>query len=91
MRYLVTYDIADHRRRDRLATRLLDFGQRLEESVFLVDAADARLEALRERIGKEISLMEDRVHLVPVCEGCWKRAEAFGLAELPGDRRFYVL
>ena len=37
MLYIVCYDIADERRRTRVAGTLLDYGRRLEESVFAVN------------------------------------------------------
>ena len=52
MRYLVCYDIADDRRRDRLAGALLDFGPRLQESVFLLDLDEELLVRLKERVTK---------------------------------------
>lgn len=40
MRFLVCYDIADDRRRDRMAKALLDYGARIQESVFLAELDD---------------------------------------------------
>lgn len=92
MRYLIGYDITDDRRRDRLATTLLDFGQRLEESLFLVYAEPARYEELLARLRK---LAEgaplDRIHVVPVCNACWGKAVIFGDGRLPEEAEFYVL
>jgi CRISPR-associated endonuclease Cas2 len=48
-RYLVTYDVADDKRRDRVHRTLLDFGDALQFSVFLCDLNE------RERIGKSLS------------------------------------
>ena len=35
MQYVICYDIADDGRRGRVASTLLDFGTRVEESVFV--------------------------------------------------------
>ena len=92
MRYLVGYDIADDRRRDRVATTLLDFGKRLEESLFLVYAEPARYEELLARLGKLASGAPlDRIHVVPICNACWSKAVVFGEGQLPEEAEFYIL
>ena len=37
MRYLICYDIADDRKREHLSKTLLNYGQRIQESVFAAD------------------------------------------------------
>ena len=91
MRYLVGYDIADDRRRDRLATALLDFGQRLEESLFLVYADDSRHQELMKRLTGLAGDPLDRVHVIPVCNACWTKAVTFGSGQLPEEPDYYVL
>lgn len=52
-RMLVAYDIADDRRRDRVAVALQQHGDRVQYSVFLVDGRPAsfvRLKAALERL-----------------------------------------
>ena len=92
MRYLVGYDITDDRRRDRIATGLLDFGSRLEESLFLVYADDARYEELLTRL-KGLAGDEplDRIHVIPLCNACWGKAVTFGQGELPEEPDYFVL
>jgi CRISPR-associated protein Cas2 len=46
-RYLICYDITDDPRRDRLAKVIQTYGDRLQYSVFLVDAKPAKLIRLR--------------------------------------------
>ena len=92
MRYLIGYDIADDRRRDRVATTLLDFGQRLEESLFLVYAETARYEELLARLATlAAGAPLDRIHVVPICHACWGKAVIFGDGQLPNEAEFYIL
>ena len=85
MRYLVGYDIADDRRRDRVATTLLDFGKRLEESLFLVYAEPARHEELLARLRKLVDGAPlDRIHVVPICNACWSKVVVFGEGQAIG-------
>ena len=66
MRYLVCYDIGDDKRRNRLADVLLDFGPRLQESVFLVDLDEELLDRMKERVGRTVDPMVDVVHVFRV-------------------------
>jgi CRISPR-associated protein Cas2 len=91
MRYLVCYDIADDRRRDRVATALLDFGPRLQESVFLVDLDEELFGRMKRRIVGEVDEEADRVHVVPVCEACFGKVWYAGLKKPPQDADFYIV
>jgi CRISPR-associated protein Cas2 len=90
MPYLVAYDIADDRRRTRVATVLLNYGQRLQESLFLCHIDAARKAEMLGRVEAEVAREQDRVHVVPVCAGCWEGVQVLGLGERPEDPEFYV-
>jgi CRISPR-associated protein Cas2 len=91
MRYLVSYDIADNRRRARLADELLNYGPCLQESLFLADTSEARLDEMRREIDQLIDPLQDSVLLFPLCDACWRKVEVKGLAVLPEPQSFYVL
>ncbi|MEI9814361.1 MAG: CRISPR-associated endonuclease Cas2 [Acidobacteriota bacterium] len=90
MPYLVAYDIADDRRRALVATVLLDYGQRLQESLFLCHIKEDRKAEMVQRVTEEVARDQDRVHVTPVCAGCWAGVEVLGLAERPEDPESYV-
>lgn len=46
-RVLVAYDVPSDRRRTRVAKKLLQYGDRIQYSVFVVDAAPAKLLRMR--------------------------------------------
>ena len=46
MRYLVSYDIADARRRDRAGHLLMGFGERVQESVYEVELREPQWHGL---------------------------------------------
>ena len=50
MQWLVSYDVADDTRRGKLSKALLDYGQRVQESVFWVETEDDLGDRIRERI-----------------------------------------
>ena len=92
MRYLVGYDISDDKRRDRVATALLDFGQRLEESFVSGLRGIGKVQGIN---GPAFNLAGDgpvdRIHVIPVCDACWRKSVTFGVAHLPEEPEFYVL
>ena len=90
MRFLVCYDIADDRRRDRLATVLLNFGPRLQESVFLFDLDDELLVRLKERVIKTVDESVDLVHVFAMCGACEGKIWGLGPREVPADRSYYL-
>ena len=91
MRYVVCYDIADDARRTRVAAALLDFGARVQESVFVADLDEELAGRMRERLGKLIDAEQDRVHVFVLCAACVAKTEVLGTAELVKDREFYVI
>lgn len=63
--YVAAYDIADDRRRDRVARVLLDFGRRVQQSVFEVWLNPDDVPALRRRLGPLLA-KTDLFDLFPV-------------------------
>lgn len=64
-RYLVAYDIADDKRRNKIAHRLMSYGQRIQYSVFVVDVKPARLVRLRAKLQELLVSAQDSV---VICE-----------------------
>ena len=91
MQYIICYDIADDHRRNHLAQALLDFGLRIQESVFAANLDDELKETMLARIRKLVEPSEDRVHVFALCAACSNRTVTLGQAEIQPDREFYVL
>lgn len=68
MLVLVVYDIADDRRRDRLATFLEGYGRRVQESVFECFLTLPDMQALYVKVQRQVKPAEDNVRFywVPV-------------------------
>lgn len=62
-RYLIAYDVADDRRRGRVAKRLSSYGDRIQFSVFIVDARPAKVLRLRTSLTDMIEVETDSVIL----------------------------
>jgi CRISPR-associated protein Cas2 len=63
-RLLVAYDVANDRRRDRLAVLLQEHGERVQFSVFVVEGRPAAFVRLRGAAEALIDLAEDTVLFV---------------------------
>ena len=59
-RFLIAYDVGDDLRRTRVAKTLESYGDRIQYSVFLVDAKPAKLVRLRSALGSLMDLSGDR-------------------------------
>ena len=91
MKYIVCYDIADDRRRQQLVDVMLDYGNRVEESVFEC-TLEAQLAAkMTDRIRKVVDTEEDKVLVYGLCEACAQKTLVIGPVERPRDAEFYIL
>ncbi len=91
MRYVVCYDLGDDRRRSRVATALLDFGMRVQESVFVADLNEELAGRMKERLTRLVDVDWDKVHIFEVCAACEKRAWTLGQGEMVHDQEWYIL
>ncbi|GAA0708070.1 CRISPR-associated endonuclease Cas2 [Dactylosporangium roseum] len=64
-RYLIAYDISDDLRRTQVAKKLESYGDRVQYSVFIVDARPAKLLRLRAQL---INLIDETTDSVLFCD-----------------------
>ncbi|WP_128772449.1 CRISPR-associated endonuclease Cas2 [Actinomyces oricola] len=76
-RVLVAYDIPSDRRRTRVSKKLSQYGDRIQYSVFIVDAAPARLLRLR---GELNAIVDPDADSILLCD--------LGLLSTVDERRF---
>lgn len=89
---LISYDIPDDKRRAKLAKRLLNYGDRVQYSVFECNLTDKQLRQLRNEIAKVIKEAEDSVRIYRLCGGCVAQIVALGQAPPPGeDPEVYIV
>ena len=79
MIYIIAYDIADNKRRLRVAKTLESWGYCIQESVFQLRLDTATLARVRARLAALIS-EGDVVHIYPICASCADRADILGAA-----------
>jgi CRISPR-associated protein Cas2 len=83
MRILVTYDVCTsssegERRLRRVAQACLDFGQRVQKSVFECSVTEVQFEKLRRRLLEEINLGEDNLRIYRLPENVEQFREIHG-------------
>lgn len=71
MRYVIAYDVVDDRKRTRLAEILLDYGERVQKSVFEADLKRSEMQEIVQRVSHLIA-QEDSLRFYPMCETCAK-------------------
>ena len=64
--FIVSYDVSDDRRRTRIAKTLLDFGDRVQFSVFCCQLSPRERVQLEQRLKEGLNQAEDQVLFVDV-------------------------
>jgi CRISPR-associated protein Cas2 len=90
MFYVVSYDIPEDRKRDRVSKTLLDFGVRVQYSVFECILDGKLLEKMTAKLIKLIS-DEDSVRIYALCAKCEGAAKVLGKGELSKDENVFIL
>ena len=70
MFYLVTYDVAKNKRRKKVSDLLLEYGVRIQYSVFECDLSEKDVYTLEHKIMEMIDLSSDSVLFYPLCKKC---------------------
>ena len=91
MRYLVSYDIPDNKRRTRLAKLLEDFGDRVQYSVFECILDADLLGKMMARINKTVLEEEDSVRIYALCASCEKSIKIIGQGEVIKTEDVYIV
>ena len=91
MRYLVCYDIADDNRRQRIFELLLDYGKRVQESVFECLIEVPLADRMQERLRQTIDAESDNVFVFSLCDACLARSTNLGLARQASDPECYIV
>jgi CRISPR-associated protein Cas2 len=91
MQYVISYDISDNGRRSRLAASLLDFGARVEESVFVADLDEALAARMLERIQHHLDPTFDKVHVFRLCKDCAGHTVVFAAGREVAEPDYYII
>ena len=89
---IVAYDIADPKRLSKVAKVIMDYGIRVQKSIFQVDSSNNLFLEMKSRIEDIIEPFADGVKYFPLCEKCAGKVEIIGQGIfIDPDEEFYVL
>ena len=88
---LVAYDIANAKRLRKVALLCLDYGFRVEYSVFECDLDDETFHFFWERLNQIIDPHEDRIIVYRICASCVSKILCAGEVNRPNRPLVYVL
>lgn len=91
MNMIVAYDITEVKRLNKIAKIMLDYGVRVQKSIFEIDVTPRAFRELKERVEKIIVKELDGVKYYPLCEKCAGTVEIIGQGQFTDpDREYYV-
>lgn len=88
---IVSYDVSDDRRRTKIAKVLLNFGVRVQKSVFECRIDDRQYLKMKAQVDKEIDAEEDSVRYYSICLRCSGNVQISGLGVVREDEDVVVL
>ena len=88
--YVISYDIADDRRRNRVHKLLTGFGDGVQYSLFECFLSDKELVQVRHRLRRLIKTEEDRIRIYSLCKPCFGKVESMG-CENPQEPAVFIL
>ncbi len=89
---VISYDIVDDRRRNRVAKTLLDYGARVQYSVFEIDDLE-KVSEIEEKLSALINITEDSIRFYQICQGCGKKKKIMGKDKSPytSDQDYIII
>jgi CRISPR-associated protein Cas2 len=91
MLYLISYDITDDNQRRHVMEALMDFGRRVQYSVFECNLDEGALEELLGRLEFEIDRATDSCRLYRLCEGCATEVKILGKGDRYSEPGFVII
>ena len=79
MLVLVSYDIVDDKMRTKLAKRLLNFGRRVQYSVFECDLNKKQIGLLQKAVARYVDRETDSLRIYSLCESCQENLISLGV------------
>lgn len=90
--WLLSYDMADNRRRSRIAALALKHGERHQKSLYMMSLDYDQHLALWATLTRTVDAAKDRVLLRPVCRACQRGTRYQGSGGAPEQHEpFWIL
>lgn len=82
---VVSYDIKNDRRRNKVCKIMKDYGEHIQYSVFECLLRPDDLDRMAKKLAALIDDAEDSVRIYQLCEGCRGRARVLGTGQVIED------
>ncbi len=79
MLVIVSYDIVETKKRTKLAKKLLNYGIRVQYSVFECQLDAEKIEKMKKEVLKFVNLEKDSLRIYELCQRCAIRIQSFGI------------
>jgi CRISPR-associated protein Cas2 len=87
---VVSYDISDDRKRDKLANLLENYGKRVQYSVFECHLDEKPYDELLSKLNP-IAKDDDSIRIYHLCEACLGKVVLLGRAKAQEEPQFYIV
>lgn len=91
MFYVISYDITDDKRRNKVAKILESYACRVQYSVFEVICEEEIIKKIISELKHVIKEDEDSIRVYSLCNSCVKKAIVFGVGEVTKEVEVYVV
>lgn len=91
MFYVISYDITDDKRRNKVAKILESYACRVQYSVFEIICNEEIIEKITYELKNVIKENEDSIRIYSLCNSCVKRVIVFGAGEITKEIEVYVV
>ena len=82
MKYIISYDITNDRKRTKVSKKLEGYGVRMQYSLFECDLKANDLRKLKKQISSIINCRVDSVMYFPMCERCYVNRQSDGIEKV---------
>ncbi len=91
MYVVVAYDTPDDKRRLKFAKILLDYGYRVQKSVFEIEAPQKLISEMEKRLKKVVDQNDDSLRIYHICQRCIAGSDFLGNAQLTNTEEVFVI
>lgn len=88
---LISYDISDNKRRNKICNTLKNYGTRVQFSVFECLLENKNFMRLKTKLLKLIKEDEDKLRIYQLCESCKSNILTYGSVKVTEDEEVYVV
>ncbi len=91
MFFLISYDITDTKRRNKVCNTLKNYGTRVQYSVYECLLDNKQTIRLKSRLLNIIDQKQDKLRIYQMCESCKQNILTYGTIKVTEDEQVYIV